>query len=388
MKRETTEQDNESPLRYGIIGAGDMARTHSMNIAQRPDLFQVVALCDTCEDHMARTQEKLHPDARPAERYSDYRRLLDNDEVEAVIVATPNGLHTRPVVDALEAGKHVLCEKPFATSLEDCDRMIEARDRTGMALQVGLVLRYSRAFQQMASFIRAGRIGRPAMAWCHEFRPPFPIGDGREWRFETARSGGAILEKDCHHFDLFEWMLGSRTTRVQAFGGAGVIESEGCAELLPGYEDFLAKVRHNDIVDHAVVNLEFENGSMAALLVCFFAMNTGGLPLGVLGSKGRTEIFVTRGLESFILHENARTEEYVEQGTRGETVMVSETQTGEGFIIHPGGLRQHLAFRDVVRKGKPVFCSAEIGRNSVAVGLAAEESIRRNGAIVEVAASS
>lgn len=253
--------DGESPLRYGIIGCGDMARAHCMNLALRPDLFRVVALCDPLDAHMESTQAKLPADHAPARRYADYRGLLDDPEVDAVIVSTPNNLHTEPVVAAFQTGKHVFCEKPFATNLADCDRMIAARDRAGRALQIGLVLRYAAAFERMADLIRAGRIGRPMMAWCQEFRAPFPIGRGREWRFDTAISGGAILEKDCHHFDLFEWLLGSPTTRVQAFGGRAVVEAGTSQDALPDNGEFDRLVKRNDIVDHAVINLEYASGA-------------------------------------------------------------------------------------------------------------------------------
>jgi predicted dehydrogenase len=372
------------PLRYGIIGCGDMAGTHALNFAQRPDLFRAVALCDIEPSRMDEVQAKLAAGAPATRRYSDYRALLDDPAVEAVIVATPNHLHTEPVVAALESGRPVLCEKPFATTLAECDRMIAARDRSGKVLQIGLVLRYARALQAMAEAAAQGRIGRPLMAWCHELRAPFPIGKNREWRYETAKSGGAIVEKDCHHFDLFEWMLGARTTRVQAFGGRAVVEAGKCVEAIPSLDNFDEQVKCNDIVDHAVINLEFDTGAKACLMLCFFAPNNG-LPFGVLGSKGRMEIRMTRQLDGFQLHENARTWEYAEAYPRGDFVRLPEDQTGEGFIVHPGGLRQHLCFHEAVRKGTPVFCTAEMGRQATAVALAAEESVRRGGVVVDVA---
>jgi predicted dehydrogenase len=375
--------DNAAPLRYGIIGCGDMARTHAMNLALRPEFFRVVALFDPVAAHMDNVQAKLPAAHPPARRYADFRGVIEDAEVDAVIVATPNSLHTEPVVSALEAGKHVFCEKPFATRLEDCDRMIAARDRSGRALQIGLVLRYARAFEKMAELIGSGRIGQPLMAWCQEFRSPFPIGNGREWRFDSALSGGAILEKDCHHFDLFEWLLGARTTRVQAFGGRAVVEAGRSHEALPNIGEFDRLVRRNDIVDHAMVNLDFDTGARANLLLCFFAPNNG-LPFGVLGSKGRFLSNLSRRADGFFMHENARTWNYGERLSDGEWIAAEDSATGEGFIVHPGGLRQHLSFLEAARGRAPVFCTAEIGRRATAVALAAEQSIRSGGAVVAV----
>lgn len=379
----TPSPDNAAPLRYGIIGCGDMARTHAMNLALRPDLFRVVAMHDPVDAHMDSTQAKLPTAHPPARRYPDFRRLLDDPDVDAVIVATPNSLHTEPVVAAFQSGKHVFCEKPFATTVEDCDRMIAARDRAGRVLQIGLVLRYAAVFEKMAGLIREGRIGEPMIAWCQEFRAPFPIGRGREWRFDSAVSGGAILEKDCHHFDLFEWLLGSPTTRVQAFGGRAVVEAGCSREALPGVEDFDRLVKRNDIVDHALVNLEFASGARANLLLCFFAPNNG-LPFGILGSRGRFHSNIARRADGFHLHENSRTWNYGERLSDGEWINAADSATGEDFIVHPGGLRQHLSFLDAVRGRAPVFCTAEIGRRATAVALAAEESIRSGGLLVPV----
>ena len=150
---------------------------------------------------------------------------------------------------------------------------------------------------------------------------------------------------------------------------------------VPFMSQFDDLVGRNDIVDHAVVNLAYASGAKASLLLCFFAPNNG-LPFGVLGSMGRMEANVNRQLEGFILHENSKTFDYP-QGSRGEFIAARENQVGEGFIVHPGGLRQHMSFYEAVRKNKPVFCTAEIGRQSVAVALAAERSIALNGTPVD-----
>jgi predicted dehydrogenase len=372
-----------NPLKYGLIACGDMARTHVMNVATRPDLFQVTAICDINNAQMDELQNLLPPEHPTPKRYSNYKQLLDTGDVEAVIVSTPNTLHLEPVIDSFDAGKHVFCEKPFAVTLDECDQMIAARDRTGLVLQIGLVLRYAKTLQAMANTIAQGQIGDPLMAWCHEFRAPFPIGQGREWRYEKEKSGGAILEKNCHHFDMFEWMLGAKTTCVQGFGGRHVVENGKHLDAMPDVGEFEKLVKQNDILDHAVINLEFDTGAKASLLLCFFAPNNG-LPFGVLGSKGRMSTNVNRQLKGFFLHENMRALDYEDDIPSGEFISVSENQMGEDFIVHPGGLGQHLAFYESVRMGTPVFCTAEIGKQSTAVALAVQESIYSGGTLVDV----
>lgn len=209
-----------------MIGCGDMGQVHVMNYLQTPGLVDTVAVCDVNDDNL-RAVLKLLPDRDRVRVVHDYHAVLEMPEVEAVVISTPNDTHCEIVEDAFAAGKHVFCEKPMDVTVVRCRRMINAWQRSGRILQIGLVYRYSPLFRRMAALIRDGAIGEPLIAWCQEFREPFPIGRTREWRYSESKSGGALVEKDCHHFDLFNWLLGSRPARVQAMGGQLAIRGGG-----------------------------------------------------------------------------------------------------------------------------------------------------------------
>ena len=202
-------------VNVAFLGTGDMAQTHMRDMANLGDLYCLKALCDTNEKRLRAFQEtfKVNVDC-----YMDHHALLDRKDIDAVIICTPNYLHLEHAVAAFESGKHVLLQKPMALHIRDCNTIIEAGRKAGKKLQVGLVYRYSPLFRYMAQVIQRGKIGRPLMAWCHEFRVPFPVGNLREWRYDEKLSGGSLVEKSCHHFDLFQWMLGGLPLRVHAFG--------------------------------------------------------------------------------------------------------------------------------------------------------------------------
>jgi len=99
--------------------------------------------------------------------------------------------------------------------------MIKAAKETGKILQIGLELRYTPQYRKMISIIESGGIGKVQMMWCKEFRGPFDK-KVKDWILKEKESSGSLVEKDCHHFDLFNWMIGSRPVKVVAFGGQNV----------------------------------------------------------------------------------------------------------------------------------------------------------------------
>ncbi|MBN1675015.1 MAG: Gfo/Idh/MocA family oxidoreductase [Kiritimatiellae bacterium] len=368
------------PVRYGLIGCGDMGQVHAMNYVQQSGLVETVAVCDINEANIRALLKHL-PDPAAVRVVTDYRALLDMDEIEAVVVSTPNDRHLEIVRDAFAAGKHVLCEKPLEVSLARSRQLVDAWRASGRILQIGLVYRYSPLFRTMAEMIRAGKIGVPLMAWCHEFRQPFPVGRTREWRYDAARSGGALVEKDCHHFDLFNWMLGAKPVRVQAMGGQLAVKGAGLGLVETGVirEPYPADlVARSGIYDHAWVNVEYENGTKANLGLCFFAPDFG-LPFGVLGSEGRLTTRLVDGRLEWMRYDYAR-------GAH-ETAVIDRQSAIHGFgqIGHSGGFDQHVEFCRCVREERPAFCDGQVGIESLYPAFAGQLSIAEGGRVVTIA---
>lgn len=354
-------------IRYGLIGCGDMGLVHALSTISVPGI-EILALADPVPAHLKNVLKALPYTPR---RYHDYRSLLELQEIDAVIISTPNNTHTGIVLDSFQAGKHVFCEKPLACNIAECDQMISAAKKNKKILQVGLVYRYSKVFRRMSRIIKEGLIGRPVLIWCHEFRVPFPVGRGREWRYNQQTSGGALLEKDCHHFDLFNWMLGSLPKKVSAFGGQNVVGiKKGIALGVPG-EPYRAKIA-SQVIDNAWVNIEYENGSRANLGLSFFCRDRD-LSLGVIGSHGWMEAWVKA----------QKLDLFTNKTDRKKTCCFSERILGRGVIGHPGGVNQHLEFAECIRKGREPFCNGQIARESLYAAIAGEISIREQ-RVVEI----
>ncbi len=358
-------------IRLGFIGTGDMAATHMNDIMGFGELFEVRALCDPAPARLDyfRRRFRCSPDC-----YDDYRKLLERGDLDAVIICSPNQLHTEHACAAFAAGLHVLLQKPMALSIKECNIIIEAAARARKTLQVGLVYRYSPIFRTMYRLIESGRIGNPGMAWCHEFRVPFPVGNGREWRYDQAASGGSLVEKDCHHFDLFQWMLGALPTRVHAIGGNFAVRENGpVAPGVPGEAYRFEPGSPNNIIDHAWVNIEFEAGRSANLGLSLFSGNRD-LPVGVLGDAGWVEANVH--LKKIFLYD----------GRPGHVETIEPEKISHELADkgHSGGACELWEFAQSILTGTPPACTGEIGRDSLLTALAGELSIREK-RIVEIA---
>jgi UDP-N-acetyl-2-amino-2-deoxyglucuronate dehydrogenase len=189
-------------LRYGIIGCGRVAPRHAQSLQQLPEA-RLVAVADVRESRAAHFAEEYHADP-----YADYRALLDRPDVDAVSICVPSGLHAQIAVDAMEAGKHVLVEKPIAITLEDADRMIATAQTTGRTLGVVLQNRYNHPMQQLRGLIDQGRLGRLYLgnACVRWFRPQSYYEDG--WHGTWAMDGGALMNQSIHHIDALQWFMG------------------------------------------------------------------------------------------------------------------------------------------------------------------------------------
>ena len=204
-------------MRLGLIGYGLWGRHHAAAIAAAPGATLAAIACATEATAAAAARELP---GVPVE--IGYSALLARPDVEAVVVVVPNHQHAEVGVAALEAGKDVLLEKPMATTVEGCDRLIAAARAGGRVLTIGHELRLSTQFGRVKALIDAGDIGLPTYASFSLFRFPFRPGSGG-WRHGAARVGSWILEEPVHFFDFVMWYFESLgdPVSVRAAGSAG-----------------------------------------------------------------------------------------------------------------------------------------------------------------------
>jgi predicted dehydrogenase len=364
----------EKATGIGLIGLGGQGGEH-LRVLLALGQANIVALCDVDEGILGRAEVAARHCGHEPLTSRDYRLLLERSNVDAVYISVPDDLHEKVAVAALEAGKDVFLEKPIAHTPQAAEAILAAAEKNGRILQMGLVYRYAMLYRRMAELAASGEIGRPVMAWCQEFRQPFP---DTPWYHSQARTGGTLNEKDCHHFDLFNWMLGSRPKRVFASGSRAVLVPGG--RYLIGRESDGAPryLEYGDNVDHASVVVEYESGAMAQLSLCLFLTPPGWshhfYDVGVIGSDGRVlKSDAARGVLAVTGGQ---------EGNRREEIEVREP--GGPWTFHPGGVLQHVEFLECVRERREPFASGRAGREASLVAFAAERSIRE-GRVVDLA---
>lgn len=232
-------------LKVGVIGCGSIARYRHLAEYQAHENVEITAVCDVVQERALEMAEKFG-----AAAYTDYQELLKNGEIEAVSICTPNALHAPMSITALQSGKHVLCEKPMATSLAEAEAMIEAEKVNKKKLMIAHNQRFVPSHDKAHELIQAGDLGR-----IYSFRTAFGHGGPEGWSIDGANSWffdkkqafiGAMGDLGVHKTDLMRFLLNEEFTEVAAF-----IETN-------------AK-QNTDVDDNAVFILKTENGIIGTL---------------------------------------------------------------------------------------------------------------------------
>ena len=193
-----------SELRVGIIGVGGIAGGKHLPSLVKQSAVELVAFCDIVEDRAAGGANKYG--ANGAKVYTDYRKLLETEKLDVVHVCTPNISHSDITVAALEAGCHVMCEKPMAKTAEGARKMVEAAKRTGKKLTIGYQNRFRTDSQYLKSYCDQGGLGDVYFAKAHALRrravPTWGV-----FLDEEAQGGGPLIDIGTHSLDLTLWMM-------------------------------------------------------------------------------------------------------------------------------------------------------------------------------------
>lgn len=297
--------------------------------------------------------------------FDDHVAMLDSGLVDAVVVASPNHTHFDILLDVLERPIHVLIEKPLCTTLDDCRRIVEVADAArerfpDRVVWMGLEYRYMPPIRRLMKELDAGNIGEVRMVAIREHRFPFLVKVGN-WNRFSRNTGGTLVEKCCHFFDLMISMTGAAPVRVIASGGQDV------NHLDESYDG-----ETPDILDNAYVIVEFDNGSRAMLDLCMFAEATKNeREISVVGTTGKLEALDTESL----VRVGRRTEDIVSGINVVTEERVKATDVKHVGLHHGASYLEHVDFVDAIRAGGTEAVTVRDGMLSAAIGFAAHRSI-------------
>jgi predicted dehydrogenase len=205
-------QSPNDTVRVAFIGVGNRG-AYLLHTMKNVPGIEVAGLCDINADTLAKAAA-----ATPgAVSVADYRKLLDRHDVDAVVIATPVDTHKEITVAALDAGKHVYCEKPMALTPQECRAIVKAAKSAKGIYQAGFQLRHDPNRNASMDFIHKGGLGR--VLFCQGYRHTGDLPRGTTWYFDAKRSGNNIIEQACHILDLFTWAIGDHPLRAMGSGG-------------------------------------------------------------------------------------------------------------------------------------------------------------------------
>ncbi|MDQ6633092.1 MAG: Gfo/Idh/MocA family oxidoreductase [Verrucomicrobiota bacterium] len=343
-------------LRFGFIGIGAMGLSHVNSIHKLcGDKADITAVCSSNETNIKKVLE-IAPKVKLFKNESE----LIQSPLDAIIVSTPNFTHVRLAQEILSEGKHLFLEKPCGITKEECKKLLEISEQTDRLVMMGHELRYSPYFQKIKTLVENGEIGAPRLVWCREFRGPFQK-KTQDWIQDDRRSGGALVDKNCHHFDLINWWVGARPKRVAAFGGCAVNR---------------AMAGPRQVHDHVAMSFEYENGVRGNHQLCLFALDfpNEDLEMGIVGDEGFLQ---TRISKIEIL-------EWKRGATRRKPIIHKvPAKFGEGWGNHPGFDEIHIEFVNCILEKRQPLTSVRNCVDATLLAIAAEESIKKR-SVVEI----
>lgn len=326
-------------VNVGLIGAGRIGSFHGESVARRIVDAELVAIADPAPGAAAKLAEILDVDAS----YTDVAEMLAHPSLDAVIIATPARFHTNVLVQAAEAGKAVFCEKPMALTLEDADRGIAAAKAAGVPLQVGFNRRWDQAFAEGRAAIDAGKVGAPQLIRSLT-RDPGPFGADPD----RVPLWTVFYETLIHDFDTLLWLN----------PGAKPVEVFAMADALVRPD-----ARDKGFLDTAVVNIRFDNGSIAVAEANFCAM---------YGYDIRGEVFGSGGMITMGDVRRSSMTLFDKDGVSNDSWRRDTDHFVQGYTAQLASFVE--AVRDGEIKDAPTGADA---RNALAIALAAIESVSK-----------
>ena len=253
-------------IRIGLVGCGRIADNHLKSISQYAGEINLVAACDIDQIALDKVKQNYNVNG-----YTDFVQMLSNENLDAVALCTPSGLHPRHAIIAAQHGVNVISEKPMATRYQDGLAMVDACDEAGVRLFIVKQNRKNATLKLLKKAISEGRFGRIKMVHLNVFwtRPQEYYDQGNGWRGTWEYDGGAFMNQASHYVDLLDWLIGP-VEAVQAM---------------------MSTTRNIEVEDTGVLNIKWRNGALGSMAVTMltYPKNFEG-SITILGENGTAKI--------------------------------------------------------------------------------------------------
>ncbi len=336
-----------------------MGREHIRNLQLFPQV-EIASLADPVESSLSASLETLGPTDHEVATFSDAGAMIAAGSLDAVIVASPNFTHRAILEPLLASEVAILCEKPLCTTLADARWVVAAAEARAAPFWTGMEYRYMPPVTRFVERIGEGEVGRLVMLSIREHRFPFlpKVGD---WNRFSRNTGGTMVEKCCHFFDLMRLIVGAEAVSVFCSGAMDVNHLD---ERYGG--------ERPDIIDNSYTIVDFEGGARAMLDLCMFAEGEEQQEaIAAVGDEAKLEVTIPSGVIAL----SPRTPLRAPKAVSREHVPVDEAAMKAGSH-HGATYYQLAAFLETLQSGAPVQVTAEDGLKAVAIGAAAERSAR------------
>jgi predicted dehydrogenase len=307
----------------GLVGAGYFGAIHAEAISSLGDV-ELVAVASGRFDQARRLAATFG--GRACE---DWREVIEDAAVGVVCIATPHHLHADIAIAALQAGRHVLLEKPMAPTVAACEAILAAERAGGARLMVGHLPRFLKPIMSAAAIVSSGQLGRP-IAGTSTMRKLWMQTNRRPWHLDPATGGGMLMTAGIHALDQLVWLMGSRVAGVSAIGGA---------------------LFHDQPADDTMLlNLRFSDGRLGQVASIGYQNGAGRSALSLQCEHGTLDVDLARG---------------VRIGRRDAWEAVEDASIPDGMV--PAVAREWRAFLEAIGSGSPLPVRGDYARHLVAV---------------------
>jgi predicted dehydrogenase len=341
-------QSASDSVATAMIGVGNRGSYLLKAVMAQPDA-RVVALCDNKPDRLDKAATAAVRD-KPSTT-TDWRKIIDRKDVEAVYSATPPYLHTEMAIAALKAGKHVYCEKPIGTTAAQVRELVKVAKQTDRVFVSGQQMRTMIQLGTAIRKIQEGAIGDILFvkAQRHASADLSHDGSSGDWYFDYKKSGGYLVEQSVHNLDACNWVIGQHPIRAAGFGGTNLYKNQPAGR---------------DIMDHQSLTYEYANGVKLAFTQMVFhprKMPVNNQTISVYGSKGAVELLYSTAF-------------YPIDGSDSTTVLAEKVEEKNDAHIR--------AFFDCVRKGAKSPADITVGATAALTAILGNE-VCRQGKVID-----